>query len=254
MRNKLYSVLALCAMVLVSACGDHEVPTFTSDFIAFKGGSRTVSEADPAFDILVTSSAPGAASSVSLGGSAVEGTDYTVSATTVTSGSDYTTTIRVTPIDNVALDGTKTVELTLTDGGFPGGAAGKVYTVTILDDDCPTEVSGSYAATGAALGGNPPDFTMTTTPVAGSDNSWDIDTVWGPNFVGWATGDDGFNGRFLYPGTLTINADRSVDFTGTRGTGTGTYDPCSDTFTLTVNQNLFTTSFTVDVTFVGNGD
>lgn len=257
MRNKLYSILALCGMVLVSACGDHETPTFTDSFISFKGGSRTVAESDAPFEILITSSAAGASSGVTLGGTATEGVDYNISSTSVTTGNDFTTTITITPIDNLVLDGTQTIEVTLTDGGFPGGADGKVFTVTLLDDDCPAEVSATYAASGAALGGNPPDWSATLTPVPGSDNSWTIDTAWGPDFVGWATGDASFNGRFVYSGTITLNADRTITVAGDDSWatgGTGSYDTCNDTFTFTLTQGLFTGDFTVDVTLVGNGD
>lgn len=141
MRNKLYSVMALCAMVLVSACGDHETPVFTDSFISFNGGTRTVTESGAAFEIEITASAPGESSGVTLAGSATEGVDYTISTTSVSAGNDYTTTITITPINNLITDGTRTAELTLTDGGYPGGADGKVFTVTILDDDCPFDAA-----------------------------------------------------------------------------------------------------------------
>ena len=258
MRNKLYSILALCGMVLVSACGDHETPTFTDSFISFKGGSITRSESDPAFEILITASSEGATSGISLGGSATEGVDYNISSTTVTTGSDFTTTITVTPIDNLVIDGTQTIEITLTDGGFPGGADGKVYTVTLLDDDCPAEVSATYAGTGRAFNADTPEWSATLTAVGGTDNQWTVNSLWGPDFVGWATGDAGFNGRFIYAGTITYNAtDRSVAVAGDAGWatgGTGTYDTCNDVFTFTLTQGLFQSDFTVDVTLTGNGD
>ncbi len=99
-----------------------------------------MTESDAPFEILITSSAPGTSSAVTFSGDAVEGVDYTVNSTTVSIGQDYTTTITVTPIDNLVTDGTRTAELTLTDGGFTGGADGKVYSVTFLDDDCPFDV------------------------------------------------------------------------------------------------------------------
>ena len=133
--------MALCAMVLVSACGDHETPVFTDSFISFNGGTRTVTESGTAFDIEITASAPGESSGISLGGSATEGVDYTISTTSVSAGNDYTTTVTITPINNLITDGTRTAEITLTEGGYPGGADGRVFTVTILDDDCPFDAA-----------------------------------------------------------------------------------------------------------------
>ena len=85
------------------------------------------------------------------------------------------------------------------------------------------------------------DYVATLTQLTA--NSWSIDSAWGPSFVANLTGNPTYIGQLLYPATITINANGSVTVLGTsanRPGGTGTYDPCSDTFVLTLNQATFT--------------
>lgn len=98
-------------------------------------------------------------------------------------------------------------------------------------------------------------YTATLTPVMGEENTWTIDSAWGPNFVGNLTGNPGFNGLFPYSGTMTLDlltneitiVGDDPDLPG----GEGTYDLCTDTFSYTLEQDLFNGDFTVDVTLIG---
>ncbi len=95
---------------------------------------------------------------------------------------------------------------------------------------------------------NNEDYAYTANLTQLSATSWSIDSAWGPNFVANLTGNPAYQGQLVYNGTLTLNANGSVTMTGTspnRPGGTGTYDPCSDTFVLNLTQATFTTAFTV---------
>lgn len=116
---------------------------------------------------------------------------------------------------------------------------------------CPTIFSDSYNVDVTALGGTAPSHNVQLVPVPGTDNQFTVSSTWGPNFVGWATGNPGFNGQFPYPAIITVNPNLTVDVIGTGSPalsgGSGTYDTCSDVFLITLTQDLFTTEFTVDI-------
>lgn len=92
---------------------------------------------------------------------------------------------------------------------------------------------------------------QTLVPVAGTTNQFKVASSWGPNFVAWATGNDGNANKYLYPGVISINCGvvnfKSDDAYGTGGTGT--YDPETGVIEFTVGQTLFADPFTTKVTF-----
>ena len=98
---------------------------------------------------------------------------------------------------------------------------------------------------------------FTTTLTDNGDGTYDADTLWG-DFVANATGSSDYAGLYQYPATITIADDFSVVVEDTEAVtpgGVGTYDPCTNSFSLTLEQFLFTeddgsSSFTVDVTLV----
>lgn len=115
---------------------------------------------------------------------------------------------------------------------------------------CPKDIALKYngAVTGS-VGGSTAPFTVTLTKVTTADNTWKADNFWG-NFVSGATGQN-YDNRYPYPGTIKINCDNTVTVvgTGTVGTGgSGTYNPTTGTITYSLNQGLFTSSFTADIT------
>ncbi len=119
------------------------------------------------------------------------------------------------------------------------------YRITI---PCSIAVGTSYNAsvTVADIGitdENNEDYDYVATLAQLTPNSWSIDSAWGPSFVANLTGNPTYIGQLVYPATLTLNANGTVTVLGTsanRPGGTGTYDTCSDTFVLTLNQATFT--------------
>lgn len=116
--------------------------------------------------------------------------------------------------------------------------------------DCPKEIAESY--TGYVTSHSVPPFEVDF--VNAGYNAYYLSTAWG-DFVAALTGDDGYAGRYQYPGNLFISCDNVVVFTGTQSGmsgGSGFYDPNSGIISLTLAQSLFTTSFTATVQFVPN--
>lgn len=127
------------------------------------------------------------------------------------------------------------------------------YRITI---PCAINVSASYNASVISEGfgineGNNGDFDYTATLTQLSPTSYTIDSAWGPSFVALLTGDPSYVGQFLYTATLTLNDDGTVTIVGTapsRPGGTGTYNPCTNTFVLNLNQAVFTNDASVTTT------
>lgn len=248
MKNILKSVFAL-ALLVVMGCDRTEAPVYNGgEFVAFKGNIVTVDESDPSFGITITGTKPGLSSALSFEGTAVLGEDFTVDSQTVTVGDEYTTTLTVTPIDNSVVDGIREVSITLTEGGFPGGAAGKVYTVRFLDNDCPipsiegtfsvvtTETSpgGCSGVTNTVIITKKDDNTYTLTDVTGglykncygaADNLGDI-VVSGKNITMTDQPDVVYGGD-VFNGSGIINCDGSFTLTWSNGFG----DAGTSTFT-----------------------
>jgi hypothetical protein len=100
-----------------------------------------------------------------------------------------------------------------------------------------------------------PDFTQTLIPVVGNPRQFTTASAWGVLFVPTLANNPAAIRD--YPATITINDDYTVTVVGINAPtspnryqgGEGTYDPCSDTFELTLRQGVFTSPFTVDVTY-----
>lgn len=163
------------------------------------------------------------------------------------------------PADNLDY----TLEITLVDTsqdnlilGLEGNTPEEhpiVHTVQVCDGTIKTSYTGmSYI--GESLIST---FQATLTPVPGEDNTFNIDTAWGTDFVANAASDPTLVGQFVYSGTLTVNDDRSViivadDQANFPNGGTGTYDPCTKTFNLVLTQELFSSPFDVPVVLTAN--
>lgn len=118
------------------------------------------------------------------------------------------------------------------------------------------DIGSAHEGSGVAFNAATPTWAPTLTPVDGQENTWTIDSAWGPNFVAWATGNGGFAGQYLYSGTITVDPDDlSATLVGDDAWatgGTGRFDPCTNSFQMTLRQGLFTNAFTVDVVIQGN--
>lgn len=104
--------------------------------------------------------------------------------------------------------------------------------------------------------GPAPVYTATLTPT-GTPNEYSIDSAWGQNFAGWIFNYSGYNGFFVYPGTLIIGDDYSVTIIGDPNEpygyptgGSGSYDPCTNEISYTLTQALSGNPFTVYVNLV----
>lgn len=187
---------------------------------------------------------------------AQKGVDYNITSSTsvIEQGTLISTFTITADFSNASLDGKTAVFNLLSDEAAVG--ADNQFELT-LTKSCPYNGlnTTSYSGGVRAFDDDAPSYSTTLNPVAGQDNTWTIASAWGPEFVAWATGDPGFNGRFLYSGTIVINPDYSVTFTGDDAWaigGTGLFNPCTQIITYTLGQALFTTSFTVDVTLTPN--
>jgi hypothetical protein len=112
-------------------------------------------------------------------------------------------------------------------------------------DNFPT----TYNVLVSAFGQSAPSHVVNFVALA-DENTYSISSSWGPNFVAWATDDPSYEDSYYYPGTIEISCTNAVSFVGEFGSGTGTYDPGSGLITLTIDQDLFTGSFTIDLIFM----
>lgn len=101
-----------------------------------------------------------------------------------------------------------------------------------------------------AFGDQAPSHVVTFNAVADEMNTYRILSSWGPNFVAWAANYPPYANAYLNPGTLSINCDFSVDFTGSYSTGTGFYDEATGVINIVINQNLFTSPFNTELVFI----
>ena len=54
-------------------------------------------------------------------------------------------------------------------------------------------------------------FYSNATETAADDGlTYDLDTAWGTTMVSALTGDSGYDGLYVYPATMTVNADGTV--------------------------------------------
>lgn len=153
-------------------------------------------------------------------------------------GSSYT-------INSITVNenGTRSSEVTTTSFTTPSRA-----------DILAGSYSGNYTGQTILSGSVYSEFTPTL--VDNGDGTFTVDSFFG-DFVANATGNEDYVGQFQYPGTLVINDDFTVSVTTDNGYATGgmgTYDPCTDSFNLTLDQFIFTeddgsSSFDVNVKF-----
>ena len=136
--------------------------------------------------------------------------------------------------------------------GLPDGSKQITHNLFV---NCAPVVGTTYNGTvtssdiGLTSSNNGP-FNFTATITQTSDNTYAVNTAWGPNFVALLAQQPGLAGAFVYPATLTLNADGSVTVTGGAAYatgGSGSYDPCEDVFTYNISQAVFNGDFTVDV-------
>lgn len=235
--------------------------------IGFRGAEESLFVENGADNMV---SATVGASTVLLGGSysvsvddsstAVLGVDYDfVSGTdgSFESGNILSSISIVADFDNSTTDG-KTVVLNLisNDPSLTVAEAFSQYTINLIQF-CPFDGlnTTSYTAYPNAFEVDAPSYQVSLIPVGNSTTEYSIETGWGVNFVSWATNNSGYDGLYVYSGTITINEDFTTTFDGDDAWatgGTGLFSPCTQGFSYTLSQGLFENPFTVDVVLVPN--
>lgn len=270
MKNLFYTILSAIFIFSFTSCepdtGDESFMENRETIAGFTTSSATIfatadgtnnyklsvaiskqSSSDVSFDISMSDNSTAAAD------------DYTMSANSVTvKAGELTGSVDIVAnFDNASFDG-KTLVLNLTaSAGVFVGSVGTISIDIIKSCPIPNALPATFTAQagsedlGIAVGGAP-DFTVTLTETEADDGlTYELDTAWGPNFVGFLAGDPSYNGLLVYPATLTVNADGTVTVTGESyyTGGTGIYDACTGVITLKLSQAVFTSAFTVDVVY-----
>lgn len=268
---KLLSVL-LCITFLLSCDEEEEAQLLEQNYIAFNPAVSVTVQVNEAseegYTLEITQTEQRNSETVvqlefnDLNDNLELGEDYTLSSENVIiEAGSYSGSITISPIndDMFNSDLPRELEVRIVDNnaGYMNGIADEGSfrkVITIIDDDCETDLSSTYSSEVKVGSSEAPSHTATLTPVDGSDNQYNIDSAWGPKFVSWATGDNSFDNRFVYSGILTLQDDGSVSIESNIGNGTGSYDSCGDVFNLTLSQEVFSDSFQVNVVLNGNDD
>ena len=269
-NNKFLLLFSLVIALVFTSCEKQENVMYTSEkgFVQFADESSTLFE-DATAPIKISVQYGGSLASntngidVKFDVSTVDTSRFAITPSngtlTIPAG-EASASIEIMPIDNITADGNLVIDITLSAENIKGiGIGGEAlknisYSLTIVDNDCPTEISAKYKAEVFAFGEEAPSHDVELVLVAGTSNQYSIVSLWGPNFVSWATGNSGYNGLYVYPATITLNSDFTVDVTGGDGFstgGSGTYVACEDKFDVVINQALFASPFTTRVVLTG---
>ncbi len=169
----------------------------------------------------------------------------------------YEASITIVPIDNIKSDGSVKVTLTLTDDNAGVYANDELNSVelTITDNDCPTVIAEEYNVELYVVAGadsyGPTIHTVKPVKVTGTDNTYYIDNLFGPDYVNYFYSLFGLSVNYgiddyAFETLLTIEEDMTVTFTPQNSAGltyagepdpiatggTGTYAACDDKWTL----------------------
>lgn len=217
---------------------------------------------ESSFDVKIALTAPQSSDltytvEVDPSSTAVDGLDYTIasSSNVIPKGNVLSSIKVVGNFEQATLEGKQVVfNLVAVEGAEVKWRT--KFTLTIFKL-CPFESLStlSYSAQVFAFGDEAPGYTVDLVPVPGTTNQWQISSAWGPTFVGWATGNAAFNNQYLYSGTIILNDDFTIVVDGNDAWatgGTGVFSPCTQTFSYTLDQGLFTTAFTTDVVLTPN--
>ena len=260
----IYKILSLVLLLTVSvSCTRDKIETENLDlrentlfFTSTSAALYVEDGADNTYDITVgsTALAQGTISytiTVDPSSTAVEGVDFDIiSSTELVAGNLVSKFTIEADFENAIIDG-KTAVLNLTSNNAKVGVVNqfsldlfKLCPFTGLDTT-------SYSARVFAFGEEAPGYDMTLVPVPGTTNEWTLFTGWGTTFVSWATGNSGYDGLYVYPGTIVLNEnDFTIEYVGDEFYSVGSsglFSPCTQHFSYTLNQGLFTSPFTVDV-------
>jgi len=263
-------LLAIATLLIASSCQEEDnILEYTGDsFYRFAAESGSVSENNTApveVEVFYSVSGGGSGSvDFSVGGDLVEGTDYTVAnssnSLSFNEGNGYKDVIQIQPIDNADVSTSpRTITITLTNpsggsAGFPGpDALNSSYELTIIEDDCPSELAGTYntitnGKVGDGMGGQGDDYAevpgvITVTDLGGGN--YEIDDMSGGmyaavyglspvvvtiqdvcNEIIITSGADEYNDPFSGTGTVASDGTITISWGNTWGdTGTTVLAP-----------------------------
>jgi hypothetical protein len=165
----------------------------------------------------------------------------------------------VVPVDvNAGLSGPVEFDVTITGtnkAGVQVGLSDDSKPTTIRVKMCPFNVATNYNGTAVSseIPFTGPNYTVTLVPVEGEENTFTTTSAWGTQFVPTLAGNP--TAIRDYPAIVKINPDFTVTVTGNDPAfparypgGTGTYNVCTGTFNINLQQGVFSAPvFTVDV-------
>ncbi|MFV0247433.1 MAG: hypothetical protein ACK5H1_00530 [Tenacibaculum sp.] len=265
---KIYLFIPFILIFIFNSCSENKLPVLDNPkgFIQLeKADNGTLSEKDGEFLIKVLLGHQKNDSGITVKYTVTSDDpsryiDQTKGSLSIPKG-EFEGEIIIKSVDNKIVDGNLEIKITLTNEssvpiGIAGGGINNIsQTIILKDDDCPIVIASDYDVKVLLNNNQAPSHTQTLMPIPGTDNQFKISSIWGPNFVGWATANNALNGKFIYPVIITINPDFSVKVVGNEVPpndsyavgGKGTYSPCEDEFELVIEQELFSTPFTVDI-------
>ncbi len=227
--------LLLLTVMFTTAC-EEQFTLFEGPYhVRFSGSSASVSEnSTTPTNIQVHFAGPVTSEDIQVeltisGGVQDEDFELSVGSNTITiPAGEFFASFTVLPIDNVVADGNKTIifEITSVSGGYqPGlGLVGKKFTYTIVDNDCPFEVSnftGTYNC-------DEPDYGVyeVTLSPGSLPNSVKINNFWDYGLTIYVVFDPGSNVVEVPDQPTGISSSGSP----LHVVGTGTYAACEGTF------------------------
>ncbi|OYX23021.1 MAG: hypothetical protein B7Z06_10790 [Flavobacteriales bacterium 32-35-8] len=265
----IYKILSLVLVLTLSvSCdrdtGDIDYLNNRPNSLFFSGNKATLFVEDGAPNTYsITVGSTGVANnttpytiSVDPSSTAVEGIDFDIITSTELVAGKIVSIFTIEAYFEPAITDGKIAILKLTAEDGTNIGLADTFTLSLFKL-CPFESldTNNYSATVFAFDEEAPGYNITLTPVPGTTNKWTVTTGWGTTFVSWATGDASYDGLYPYSGTITLNSDFTIDFDGDSSWatgGTGVFSPCTQVFTYTLSQGLFSSSFTTDVVLTPN--
>lgn len=255
----------LCVLftaLLFTSCEEDLIVYNGENYVIFEGTSASISESAAARTITVLRSNADDALSAEIGvnsyfansTSTSADASFSLSSTSISfAAGEFSTTFTITPVDDIDASGAKIVELTFNSlsqsgvsAGFPGASAfNGTFTVTLVDDDCPFDIT-AFAATFNANEPGYGDYDVTFTQVDANtivaNNFWDFGGV-----VNYDFNTNSSTPEVTLPAQDVVMGGTTYRVIGTNtdnGTGAdGTYESCTGNFT--VNYRVYDATGTV---------
>jgi hypothetical protein len=244
---KKYLILFIAAISMSAFVGCNSDDEFTPpNYVTFEAEELTFEvdqNSSASYDVTVyTMTESGSARTFAINvaeESSISEADFSVPATVTVPANSNEGTFTVEITENTIADAGETLILTL--GEEEGLYIGEPLEIMVMKLCEFTSLASSYTATVSAFGGfEAPSFEMVLTDEG--DMVFSADSLWGNDFVAWATGDPAYSGLYVYSGNITLNSDNTLTVTSGDDFmtgGNGMYNPCTGTFSYTISTTLF---------------